>query len=259
MEEYCEVRALYYDLTEGPWDYVEFYVEHAKQHASHVLDLGCGTGRVAIPIAQAGIPVSGIDFSPHMLARAETRVAGLPDGVRRRITLSQGSMAEFDLDESFDLAIIPARSFNHVLCPKDQRSTFKSIHRHLRPGGRLAFDVFDAARGKLIQKTYQGLTKDDREYINPDSGNRVITFSGQISHDPPNQIEGWSAAYDEVDQTGKLIERKYSEFKTRYTFRYEMHYLLELCGFEVEDVFSDFTRRPYEGGSSIQLWLASKQ
>lgn len=120
---------------------VPFYVELARQAADEgqaVLELGCGTGRVTIPIAQAGVEVVGLDNSPAMLdvARRKARDAGLD------IRWVTADMRSFQLEQPFGLIIIPFRTFLHLLTDEDQAASLDRVYQHLLPGGRFALNFF---------------------------------------------------------------------------------------------------------------------
>jgi SAM-dependent methyltransferase len=118
-----------------------FYVGLAREAAAQdmaVLELGCGTGRVTIPIAREGIDVVGLDNAPAMLDVARRKAAA--DGLD--VTWVEADMRDFDLGRRFGLVIIPYRSFLHLLTDEDQRSCLAAVHRHLLPGGRLALNFF---------------------------------------------------------------------------------------------------------------------
>src|SRR5438876_428277 len=120
MTTYNQPSALtrYYDVFSVgiPGD-VAFYVEEASRfneagHASgRVLELACGTGRILIPIAEAGVPITGLDLSPAMLDLARKKIAALPDATRQRINLIEGDMAAFHFDAPFNTIMIPFNSF----------------------------------------------------------------------------------------------------------------------------------------------------
>ena len=122
-------------------DDVTFYVELARQAAAAgqaVLELGCGTGRVTIPIAQAGVDVVGLDNAPAMLAvaRRKATAAGLD------VRWVTADMRNLQLEQRFGLVIIPFRSFLHMLTDADQLSCLSRIYEHLIPGGRFALNFF---------------------------------------------------------------------------------------------------------------------
>jgi SAM-dependent methyltransferase len=146
-EYYADKRvAEAYDRAlEGPrqpdtTDDVPFYVDLARAAAARgerVLELGCGTGRVTLPIADAGAEVVGLDSSAAMLAIARRK---RDDGNPRWV---EADMRDFDLAERFGLVMIPFRSFLHLLTPADQRACLARVREHLLPGGRFALNFFN--------------------------------------------------------------------------------------------------------------------
>src|SRR6266508_3521831 len=117
---------------------VAFYVEEAARTGGPVLELGCGTGRILLPLARAGHTVHGLDSSRHMLARCREKVAAEPAPVRGRITLHEGDVRAFDLGQGavFPLVIAPFRVFQHMITIDDQLACLAAVARHLAPGGR---------------------------------------------------------------------------------------------------------------------------
>src|SRR5881409_766472 len=99
---------------------IAFFVEAALAAGGSVLELGCGTGRVLIPTARAGVEIVGVDASPHMLRVCHERLQPEPDAVRSRVTLVQADMRSFEIDRRFTLATIPFRPFQHLLTVDDQ-------------------------------------------------------------------------------------------------------------------------------------------
>ncbi len=135
-----------YDVatTEVPGgDDVGFLRGLAEEVGGPVLELGCGTGRVAIPLAEAGLRVVGLDRSPHMLATAEAKRRALPPAVRRRIEFIEGDMTDFSLGRRFGLAFAAFRVFMSLPDPDAQRACLAAVRRHLRPGGLVVLDLFD--------------------------------------------------------------------------------------------------------------------
>ena len=114
VASYGDSWAAIYDSVHKDLEDVPFWVEEARASGGPVLELGCGTGRVAIPIAQAGVSIVGLDDSVRMLriARAKAKRYGLGGEVLRFV---RGDMRAFRLDEAFSLVIIPARSFLFLL------------------------------------------------------------------------------------------------------------------------------------------------
>ncbi len=122
---------------------VAFYRGLAEEVGGAVLELACGTGRVAIALAEAGLAVTGLDRSEPMLAVAREKVANADPEVAGRVDLVLGDMTAFDLGRRFGLAVIAFRSFQSLLNPELQSDCLRAIHAHLEPGGRLALNLFD--------------------------------------------------------------------------------------------------------------------
>jgi len=125
---------------------VEFYRELARGAGGPILDVGCGTGRVAIELARDGHAVLGVELSAAMLAIAERRRAELPYEAAARLELAQADMTTLSLAREFALIITPFRSFQALLTQEAQRSALSAMRSHLRSGGHLVLDLFDPAR-----------------------------------------------------------------------------------------------------------------
>src|SRR6266487_1827542 len=141
-EEYAFIADLYVHVV--PYrdrPDIPFFVEAAKNAGSPVLEIGCGTGRVLIPTARAGLDIVGLDVSPHMLAVCRQRLRDESEAVQKRVRLVQADMRHFDLDRRFTLVTIPFRPFQHLLTVEDQFSCLASIRRHLINEGGLILDI----------------------------------------------------------------------------------------------------------------------
>ncbi len=122
---------------------VAFYAALASEAGGPVLELGCGTGRVLIPCARAGATMIGADASAGMLEVCRKKLEAEPPEVRARVEIVAADMRAFDLDRRVALVTMPFRGFQHLLTVDDQRRALASLRRHLLPGGRLVFDVFN--------------------------------------------------------------------------------------------------------------------
>jgi SAM-dependent methyltransferase len=202
-------------------DDIAFYVALAQEAASQghsVLELGCGTGRVTIPTAQAGALITGLDNAAPMLDIARRKA--LSEGVD--VTWVEGDMASFRLEQRFGLVTIPFRSFLLLLTEAKQRACLACIREHLVEGGRLALNFF-----------------------NPDP--LLIEASGASG-----------AADDDERIYGPLITRSERNLRLRYVFPEEMRALLTTAGFEIEALYGWFDRRPFDDNSDEMVWLARK-
>ena len=217
---------------------VAFYVEAAQAAAGPVLELGCGTGRVLIPTARAGIETTGLDASPAMLDICRARLAT----EQLHATLIEDDMRTFDLDRRFALVTIPFRPFQHLLTVDDQLACLAAVRRHLTENGRLIFDLFNPSIDLLANHPLNVESGHEPEFVTPD-GRRVIRCYRTVSQDRIQQIGAHELLYDVTHPDGRQ-ERLVHAFSLRYLFRFEAEHLLARAGFAVEHVYSDFSRSP---------------
>ncbi|MCY3554938.1 MAG: class I SAM-dependent methyltransferase, partial [Gemmatimonadetes bacterium] len=122
MSEYDRKDAGLYDsFSTGLEGDEAFYTEEATRVEGPVLELGCGTGRIMIPIAESGVSIVGLDRAPAMLEVARRKMDALPDETKRRMEIVEGDMRTFSLERRFPLAIMPYRAFLHMMSGEDQR------------------------------------------------------------------------------------------------------------------------------------------
>jgi SAM-dependent methyltransferase len=220
-----------------------FYVEIAKELGGPVLELGCGTGRVLIPTAQAGIEIAGLDSSALMLGICKQKLSQLPEEVSQRIKLVEGDMRAFDLNRKFNLATIPFRPFQHLLTVGDQLACLSCLHRHLFDRGWLVMDLFNPSLSMLADPNYKQQTYQEPEFVTPD-GRKVNRIARTISQNLAKQIREIEFVYEITHPDGRT-EAHTAPFKLRYMFRFEVEHLLSLAGFSVEKLYSDFDRSPF--------------
>ena len=223
---------------------VKFFVDLAKKLNGEVLELGCGTGRVLIPTAEAGIVITGLDFSEHMLRRCREKLEPLPDSTRNRVSLVQGDMSDFSLNKKFKLITTPFRPFQHLTMVEQQKSCFACVKEHLEPDGRFVLDLFNPAIPYLANEDRKKeFDTGEEPHVRPDG--TIIRRSARIvDFDYINQINDTELIYYVTDPQGNT-ERLVHRFYMRYMFRFEAEYLLNLCGFEVENIYSSYDKKPY--------------
>lgn len=222
---------------------VGFYVEAARQAQGPVLELGCGTGRVLLPVARAGCEVVGLDSSSVMLDLCQKKLAQEPADVRARVQLVEADMRQFDLGRAFSLLTIPFRSFQHLLTVEDQLACLNTIHRHLVPGGRVILDVYDPYLPRLVDEKYLVELDEEPPFSMPD-GRRVIRRSLLVGRDLARQILEVEFTYAVTHPDGRREQLGY-RFPMRYFFRFEVEHLLARSGFQVEAVHADFNKSPH--------------
>ncbi len=241
-----------YQFTAEFYDYVApyrrrqdvaFFVEMAQATGGPVLEVGCGTGRVLIPTARAGIEIIGLDLSPDMLAICRANLAAEPVEVQARVQLVEADMRDFDLGREFGLITTPFRPFQHLTTVEDQIACLTTLRRHLRPGGRLVLDIFNPSIHYLADPARLDEFGDELEFTMRD-GRRVRRRERIAGRDYFGQVQDVELIYYVTHPDGRQ-ERLVHAFPMRYLFRFEAEHLLVRCGFEVEALYADYDKSPY--------------
>jgi SAM-dependent methyltransferase len=243
-EEYAFIADLY-DHVE-PYQSrpdVAFYFEAARQAEGPVLELGCGTGRVLLPAARAGVSIVGLDLSPHMLDVCRSRLGREPAEVQSRVQLVLADMRDFSLPGSFKLVTIPFRPFQHLTTVDDQLASLAAIRRHLAPDGILIFDIFNPSLDALVNRPLGQELDVEPEFSTPD-GRRVTRRHKTVSHDRFNQVSRFELIYYVRHPDGRE-ERLVHGFSMRHLFRFEAEHHLARAGFTLRHLYGDFDKSPY--------------
>ena len=222
---------------------IAFYVEAAKKSGGPVLELGCGTGRILIPVARSGIEIVGVDLSHRMLGVCRDRLQEAHDEVRSRAEIIEADIRDFDLGRTFNLVTVPFRSFQHLITVEDQISCLKCVKRHLVDDGRLILDVFNPSLEALTADNLGEESGEEPRFDMPD-GRQVVRRHKVVARDLCKQVQQVELIYYVTYPDGRE-ERLVQAFPMRYLFRYEAEHLLERCGFAVLEIYAGFDRSPY--------------
>ncbi|MGA1975145.1 MAG: class I SAM-dependent methyltransferase [Conexivisphaerales archaeon] len=236
MADIYDVEASFYDLFYDRTDDIPFYLEYASKCGGPILECACGTGRVTIPIAQAGLKITGLDINRRMLAVFRRKLAKEEPPTRRRVRIVRGDMRDFRLDQKFKMAFIPFASFLHNLTVKDQEDTLSRVCDHLEPDGLLLLEVFNPNPDRPSQ-----LLRLD--HVKQVKGQTLLCLSSQ-EFDKPNQSFDATMIYDFVSPNG-VVKRRLLQFRLRYIFKDELVGLLERTGYIVQDVFGSIAKVPF--------------
>ena len=235
--------------TEGD---IGLFLRLAAETGGPVLEIGCGTGRVAAALAAAGLEVVGVDRSGSMLRLADERRASLPAEVAERLAFLQGDMTTLHLAREFPLIVAPSRVFQFALTSDDQRAALRAFRAHLSAGGRLVLDLFDP----LLEYVVPGAVFPPRrgELVHPKTGNRVAWEITGREPDPTRQlvISDWAAR--ELGPSGEVLRDETERLTLRWSTRSEMRLLFELEGLAVVAEHGDFEGGP-PGYGSEQVWV----
>jgi SAM-dependent methyltransferase len=227
--------ARYYDLDLGDEsEDIDLYLGFAKRSGGPVLEVGCGTGRLLLPLARAGYRCVGVDVSPAMLAIARRKLAAI--GSTCSATFVRADARDFELSERFGLAFIGLNSFMHFVTDGDQRQVLAGIRRRLDSLGTLILDLPNPDASLLGETSGQLVHEWTRTSL--ETGWLVTKLRSQRV-DTSTQLLDLLFIYDEVDGDG-LVRRTAVPFQLRYFYRRELELLLEACGFSVEAVYGDY-------------------
>jgi len=235
----------FYDLLHAGYrDDLAFYRGLADDHGGPVLELGAGSGRVTLALAQAGHAVVAVEPSPAMRARGAARLAAA--GCAERVTWVDADMRTLELDASVPLAIAPFHALMHLPTLDDQDAALRAARRHLGAGGAFATDVFvprftggvaGGAAGMRAERLGDG-----------------DLFLWQ-THDAAQQVVVTEHRWDRVADDGALLRRR-ATLRQRYFHRFELERALRAAGFARVRTFGGFGRAPVTDAATSWVFLA---
>jgi len=253
------VTARYYDMEHGQvtgseW---EFYLELADRQAGPILELGCGTGRVALPLARTGHCVTALDLSAPMLAEFLTKLGQESAEVQERITLQHGSMADFRFDQRFSLITVPFRAFQHLMSVEQQRCCLGLVREHLAQGGVFALDIFLPKLEVIAHRMQHSDMWLAYKSVDLPTGNK-LRHSYRVLHKPVSQTMQLEFRFEEFDPQLRLIGTELEEAEMRWMYRFEAEHLLELCGLEIVEAYGGYDKRPLDEGAVELLYVLKR-
>jgi SAM-dependent methyltransferase len=249
-----------YDLAHahgpiGGADFEGVWLPLARECGSPILELGCGSGRLLIPLARQGFEVAGLDASVEMLRVAGRKLGREPAEVRRRAELIHADMRHFDLHRRFRLAFAPFNTFQLLLERTDQESALRCGRMHLAAGGRFALSVFHPRHDLLAspggKRCSRTATRTD-----PATGRSLETY-----HVTTYDVAGQSfeaVFHMTLREPDGRVRRFRERMRMRYFFRFEMELLLEKAGLSVERMYGDFRGRPFRSRSPQMIFVCGR-
>jgi SAM-dependent methyltransferase len=250
MNDYTPFAELY-DLFYADFeDDLEMYGGFAERTGGPILEIGSGTGRVALALAEAGHTVVGLELSEALRTVAQQKAdrAQLAD----RVQFVTGDMRRFKIDQHFGLIIVPLNTFLHNLTLDDQLATLACCKKHLRPGGLLVLDCFNpdpaqaADDGRLIVQ---------RSVIDRETGQPALLLLSRLT-DWNNQRQEITYLIDRTDPHG-VVQRAILPTTFRFIFRHELRLLLKAGGFDLKDEYGSYDLDPVEAGSDKLIVIAA--
>jgi SAM-dependent methyltransferase len=242
----------YYDLAyKRRRKDVRFYVELASAGRGPVLELGAGTGRVALEIARQDTPVVAVEPVPAMLQRAKQKAARLPKATQARLTLQKGDMRSVRLKQTFPLVIAPFNVFMHLYTRRDLERALATVRVHLAPGGRFVFDVSMPDLRAMLRDP--GRMYRAPPVVHPDTGREYEYFEA-FDYDALREVLLMSLVFQSVDD---LADLRVLPLSQRQFFPEELALLLHYNGFAIEQRWGDFDRSPLSADSESQILVCS--
>jgi SAM-dependent methyltransferase len=232
MSSYDAIARLYDPWSRSVTEDVGFYVAEARRAAPPVVELGVGTGRIAVPIASEGIHVIGVDSSPGMLEVCRERAERA--GVAGLVELRPGDLREPPVSERVELVICPFRSYLHLRTDEERLEALRAARELLVTGGCLIFDVFAPGADDIAETHGRWLEREPEifERADWDTDTRTLTLSVRGPSGEATMALAWLSA----DEWRALLGRS---------------------GFEVEALYGWFDRRPFRGGEDM-VWIARR-
>ena len=230
MSSYDAIARLYDPWSRSVTEDVAFYVAEARRVEPPVVELGVGTGRIAVPIASEGIRAIGVDSSPGMLEVCRERAESA--GVAGLVELRLGDLGSPPISERVELVLCPFRSYLHLRTDEERLEALHAARELLVPGGRLIFDVFAPGADDIAETHGRWLEREPEifERADWDTDARTLTLSVRGPSGEATMALAWLSA----DEWRALVER---------------------AGFEVEALYGWFDRRPFRGGEDM-VWIA---
>jgi SAM-dependent methyltransferase len=251
-ESYGAVTARFYDAAYAALGNVgpdaDFYRRLARESGGPVLELGCGTGRVLLPIAAEGLDCVGLDASAAMLdaLRAKPGAAALE--------LVCARMQDFDLrPRRFALVFSAFRAFQHLCRVEEQLCCLARVREHLAPGGVFAFDVFNPRLDRLAQPE-----EPEAEDVRFALGSLEVVRHVSARRDAARQVLHVAMRY-ECRDGGRLVGEERAVFDMRWFHRFELEHLLQRAGFARVEILGDFDGSPVAADSPALVALARSE
>nr|KXH72189.1 MAG: hypothetical protein AM325_01570 [Candidatus Thorarchaeota archaeon SMTZ1-45] len=225
-----------------------FFKEMAKRFNSPILEMGSGTGRITLLLAEDGHEIVGVDLSPEMIDIAREKLDSLPKAVQSRVTFHHGDIANFSFDQKFSLIIIPS-TFKFLLTTDDQLACLKCVRNHLLDDGVFILDLYPG----------EAFDADASDTLGPlEIDGAMVTKTYKYSNDLNSQTRTWDVTVTITYKDGK-VEKIETQSITALTTPREGNLLLKLAGFEILEEYGGWDFTPYKPGSWRRILVLQKE
>lgn len=245
---YDTIASLYDEFVQTTLD-IPFFLDEARQTPGDVLDLMAGTGRVSLPLIQAGCRVTCVDNSAEMLAvlREKLGKLGLAADVR------QMDVRRLALDKRFDLILIPFHAFAELASASDQQQTLSAVYAHLSEGGRFICALHNPA---VRLKSADGQLRLIGKY--PRETGRLLVWLLQ-TYDPENRLVEINEMFEQYDWSGRMVEKHLMEMRVTFVEYAEFEAMARAAGFKTLALYGDYSRAPFDAHTSpFMIWVLGR-
>lgn len=246
MAEYDPLADLY-DLEYVHDDELPFWLALAEREAGPVVEWGAGTGRIAVPLAEAGHDVTAVEISGAMVERGRYKSTA--------VGWTVGDMRSAKLERRYGLAVCAFNSFLCLLDVEDALAFLRNAGEHLAPGGLLGVEVSAFSPEELAEERGGPALRHDFTRELPDGWLDRFSVS---RYDAASQIMHMRLFYEMYGASGTLEDRRAHELGIRLVGRAELELMLRLTGFVVEAVYGGFEGEPFESGGDHLVVLARR-
>ena len=248
--------APFYDLIHADLvEDVSFLLALAERVGGPMLELGCGTGRILLPLARAGHSITGVDNSNAMLERAKLKLRSEPESVRSRMNLVSGDASSVEVDGEFRLVILSYNSLMHFERPA-LAALLKNARNHLRGDGFFYVDVDNPF--EVSDPNDDDLLVLERIMTDPESGDKIIqSASSWVDSDAQRRHISW--LFDVSAPAGGPLNRTIVETDYYYLFPHQLESMLAGAGFRLEALYGDYQRRDFGENSPRLIALAKSR
>ena len=251
---YDGIEASAYDLIDelSEFDDFDFYRMLIESNPGPVLDLGCGTGRILVPLAEQSIEVVGLDASEDMLAICREKL----ERANSKARLMAGDMRRFELNESFATIIVPGFSIQLLLAEQELDACLQSCLAHLRPGGQLILPTY--MPWEMLESGLDRMPLQKRRESPPDErGQRYVAWQGW-EIDKLEQRLTLKNRFQRVDSEDAVIQEQNREMTIRWHLPYEMQSRLSNLGYQEISLYGDFMFEAPQPQSESVIYVAGR-
>jgi SAM-dependent methyltransferase len=229
-----------------------FYVEEATKVQGKVLELMCGTGRVSIPLLEAGVDLTCVDASEEMLVRLKERLHARK--LEARVVRADVRYLDLGEKEQFELVLVPFHSFSELASPRDRELAMRAVFGCLREGGRLVCPLHNPA---IRARSADGALRFNSSSPTADGGRLVI--SGFETLDDSSGVVDRLQFYEFYDASNELLAKRVLPMRFALIDRRGFVELADSAGFVPVALYGDYGRNEYsEESSPFMVWILEK-